>query len=302
MFETNGLPEEWSIFRSRLLVNSPTILLQPGRTYYYVMINVTILLFITLIPIHTFCFTMFSGRKLFPAWIISRQRMFSKLASTFPVVKSAVPQRAGVMARSSGIKSLLMRSVLLGQVCRATSGSVGRTLSTLTTKHSSSPSEIVKRALDTRDYKAITLANGMRVLLISDPLSNRSAAALDVHIGYFSDPRNLPGLAHFCEHMSFLGTQKYPGEEEFSSFLSTNGGSSNAYTDSEDTVYVRCFLFLFYFVELESYMNNPPAYLLILKLKFSFLMLMLSTSDLLSIASASSSRPLCSRSPPLLAS
>lgn len=205
------------------------------------MINVIIFLFITLIPIRTICFTMFSGRKLFPTWIISRQRMISKLAFTFPV-KSTVPHRAGVMARSSGIKSLLMRSVLLGQVCRATTGSVGRTMSTLTATHSMhvfSPSEIVKRALDTRDYKAITLANGMRVLLISDPLSNRSAAALDVHVGYFSDPKNLPGLAHFCEHMSFLGTKKYPGEEEFSSFLSTNGGSSNAYTDSEDTVYVR---------------------------------------------------------------
>jgi insulysin len=38
--------------------------------------------------------------------------------------------------------------------------------------------------------------------------------------------------------MSFLGTKKYPGEEEFSSFLSAHGGASNAYTDSEDTVYV----------------------------------------------------------------
>jgi insulysin len=37
--------------------------------------------------------------------------------------------------------------------------------------------------------------------------------------------------------MSFLGTKKFPKEEGFTTFLSTHGGSSNAYTDAEDTVY-----------------------------------------------------------------
>ena len=35
--------------------------------------------------------------------------------------------------------------------------------------------------------------------------AERSAAAMDVHVGHFSDPPELPGLAHFCEHMLFLG-------------------------------------------------------------------------------------------------
>eukprot|EP01032_Pedospumella_encystans_P019896 gene19896-22612_t len=136
---------------------------------------------------------------------------------------------------------MLMKSVLLSQLCNVGSSSV-RLMSTspLRASHEHlvhAQPTIVKKALDNRDYKALTLANGMRVLLVSDPASIRSAAALDVHVGYFSDSKNLPGLAHFCEHMSFLGTKKYPGEEEFSSFLSTNGGSSNAYTDAEDTVY-----------------------------------------------------------------
>ena len=30
--------------------------------------------------------------------------------------------------------------------------------------------------------------------------------------GCFQDPVELPGLAHFCEHMLFLGTEKYPEE------------------------------------------------------------------------------------------
>lgn len=45
-----------------------------------------------------------------------------------------------------------------------------------------------------------------------------------------SDPQEIPGLAHFCEHMLFLGTEKFPDENGYSSFLSKNGGSSNAAT------------------------------------------------------------------------
>ena len=54
--------------------------------------------------------------------------------------------------------------------------------------------------------------------------TERSAAALDVHVGHFSDPQELPGLAHFCEHMCFLGSKKYPNEAEYSQFLAAHGG------------------------------------------------------------------------------
>ena len=54
-----------------------------------------------------------------------------------------------------------------------------------------------------------------------------------VHInsGHFQDPPHRPGLAHFHEHMLFLGTAKYPGENDFEQYLGRNGGSSNAFTD-----------------------------------------------------------------------
>lgn len=45
-----------------------------------------------------------------------------------------------------------------------------------------------------------------------------------------SDPEKLPGLAHFCEHMLFLGTEKYPHENGYTTYLSQSGGSSNAAT------------------------------------------------------------------------
>lgn len=97
---------------------------------------------------------------------------------------------------------------------------------------------IIKPPLDESEYITYTLNNGLRVLLCSDPSpSNEAAAAMDVHVGACSDPDYLPGLAHFNEHMLFLGTKKYPKEDSFEAFLSTNGGTSNAYTDSENTVY-----------------------------------------------------------------
>ena len=64
-----------------------------------------------------------------------------------------------------------------------------------------------------------------------------SAAGLCVHMGSFSDPEDLPGLAHFLEHMVFMGSKKFPGENEFESFIAKQGGYDNAHTDCETTVF-----------------------------------------------------------------
>ena len=77
----------------------------------------------------------------------------------------------------------------------------------------------------------------MQVLLISDTTTEKSAAALDVHVGSMSDPEDLPGLAHFCEHMLFLGTQKFPDENDYEKFIKLHGGSNNAFTSSNHTNY-----------------------------------------------------------------
>ncbi len=146
-----------------------------------------------------------------------------------------------------------------------------------------------KSATDKKDYRAIQLENGLRVLLISDrayPLSKldeeeeedddeddedsmddddeesdeeesdeemeeeeeecggkkksasglkNSAAALCVGVGSFSDPASVPGMAHFLEHMVFMGSDKYPDENAFDEFVSKCGGFDNAHTDCETT-------------------------------------------------------------------
>ena len=75
------------------------------------------------------------------------------------------------------------------------------------------------------------------MLLASEPGAKKAAAAMNVQVGWMSDPTELPGLAHFCEHMLFLGTKTYPREGDFEQYVGANGGSNNAFTDSEDTCY-----------------------------------------------------------------
>ncbi|MCR8923904.1 insulinase family protein [Dasania sp. GY-MA-18] len=90
---------------------------------------------------------------------------------------------------------------------------------------------------DSRSYQALVLNNQLKVLLISDPRADKAAASLDLHIGSRQDPQQSEGLAHFLEHMLFLGTEKYPEPGEYQAFISQHGGNHNAYTAFEHTNY-----------------------------------------------------------------
>lgn len=95
----------------------------------------------------------------------------------------------------------------------------------------------IKSKPDKRLYRAIRLKNGLEALLVSDPNTDVEAGAVHVKAGHFNDPDDRAGLAHFHEHMLFLGTEKYPTENDFETYLSKNGGSTNAYTSMKDTNY-----------------------------------------------------------------
>ena len=47
----------------------------------------------------------------------------------------------------------------------------------------------------------------------------------------------MPGLAHFCEHLLFMGSTQFPQENAYSEFIHANGGSTNAWTAASNTNY-----------------------------------------------------------------
>ncbi|MGE6580095.1 insulinase family protein [Vreelandella aquamarina] len=90
---------------------------------------------------------------------------------------------------------------------------------------------------DDRDYRVLTLENGLQALLVSDPEADKAAASMNVRVGSAQDPDDLQGLAHFLEHMLFLGTEPYPQSDAYQQYISDNAGSHNAFTAQQDTNY-----------------------------------------------------------------
>lgn len=91
---------------------------------------------------------------------------------------------------------------------------------------------------DYRAYRALTLDTGLTVLLVHDERASKAAAALALPVGSLDDPDSQPGLAHYLEHMLFLGSESYPGAEEYQSFITRNGGQTNAATGYTSTTYM----------------------------------------------------------------
>jgi len=97
--------------------------------------------------------------------------------------------------------------------------------------------DIIKSKNDSRNYNHINLPNGIKVIIIIDNNSQKSAVSMAINTGYYEDPDNYQGLAHFLEHMLFMGTSKYPSVDYFMKFINTHGGSTNAYTSHNITNY-----------------------------------------------------------------
>jgi secreted Zn-dependent insulinase-like peptidase len=97
--------------------------------------------------------------------------------------------------------------------------------------------DVVKSIHDERQYEYLILPNDMRVLLVSDPEADKAAAAMSIGAGSVNNPPGREGLAHFLEHMLFMGTEKYPDVDAYSSYIKRNGGSDNAFTSDNLTTY-----------------------------------------------------------------
>lgn len=89
-----------------------------------------------------------------------------------------------------------------------------------------------------KQTKKLKLENGLQIYLISDPNTDKSSAAITVKVGSWSDPVDYPGIAHFLEHMLFLGNKKYPSETEYEQYITEHGGQFNAFTSNDFTGYV----------------------------------------------------------------
>lgn len=93
-------------------------------------------------------------------------------------------------------------------------------------------------SLKERQVLKIRLDNQLEAILVSDPQIDKSAAALSVKSGSWLDPKEHPGMAHFLEHMLFLGTKKYPEESSYQHFIAKHGGLTNAFTTNDFTSYM----------------------------------------------------------------
>ncbi len=90
---------------------------------------------------------------------------------------------------------------------------------------------------DNNEYRFIELDNGLRAILVSDRDADKAAASMNVAVGSGDDPKEREGIAHFLEHMLFLGTEKYPEPGEYQQFIKSHGGSHNAFTAFRNTNY-----------------------------------------------------------------
>ena len=95
---------------------------------------------------------------------------------------------------------------------------------------------IIKSPNDDCEYKITTLKNGLKSLLISDANTTLSYVAMIVNTGSLMENKIL-GIAHFLEHMLFMGNKKYPDGNKYFEYVNSNGGKTNAFTDSLRTCY-----------------------------------------------------------------
>lgn len=90
---------------------------------------------------------------------------------------------------------------------------------------------------ETRIFDTEILKNGIKTVCVYDKDTDKTTITVSINIGSYSNPKEFQGLAHFLEHMLFLGSKKYPDEKYFNNNIKKYGGFSNAWTDMFETVY-----------------------------------------------------------------
>ena len=84
-------------------------------------------------------------------------------------------------------------------------------------------------------YNTYTLDNGLRVIHLPST-SQVVWCGYDLAVGSRNEQSGEEGLAHFCEHMTFKGTERRSALQVINA-LESVGGELNAFTNKEDTVF-----------------------------------------------------------------
>jgi zinc protease len=88
------------------------------------------------------------------------------------------------------------------------------------------------------DYRDIVLENGLRVISLEDFSCPIVAVDLWYHVGSKDEDPARQGFAHMFEHMMFRGTDRLGSTDHFDLIRKT-GGTCNAYTTFDQTVYTQ---------------------------------------------------------------
>ena len=90
-------------------------------------------------------------------------------------------------------------------------------------------------ALNHPHAQRLTLNNGLTLSVRQEPRLNRCAAVLRVAVGSHDVPAAWPGLAHFLEHLLFLGTERFAAQDNLMAYVQRHGGQVNARTSERHT-------------------------------------------------------------------
>ncbi len=88
------------------------------------------------------------------------------------------------------------------------------------------------------DYRQIELDNGLQVITLEDFSCPIVAVQVWYHVGSKNENPDRQGFAHMFEHMMFKGTDRVGPSEHFD-FIQRVGGTNNAYTSFDTTVYLQ---------------------------------------------------------------
>ena len=92
------------------------------------------------------------------------------------------------------------------------------------------------QAVTADEVKTFRLPNGMKFIVLESTTIPNATMYTFWKVGSRNETPGTTGLSHFFEHMMFNGAKKF-GPKMFDQTMEANGGSNNAYTSSDVTVY-----------------------------------------------------------------